>query len=192
MNNKKLEKSCLIITGMLIISGIIFLLKPDISITAIEKILGILLIVLAVFNFYNYRHRLFGFSSRYEIIMGILSSIIGILFVIRSDQMLNFLCILFGIFVLTEALIRVIYSFELKKMHINSWLYSFILSVINVVIGILLIVKPAGSAQFIIRLIGAALISSGLSHLYFFFRIRNNNNVFDNYVIDVEHKVIEQ
>jgi uncharacterized membrane protein HdeD (DUF308 family) len=162
-------RAAYILIGILYaITGLYLFLYPSINVYSLGWVLGISLIVYGIFKVFAY----FTYGSykqifRYELIVGILMIIFGIILVMNIGSGMNFLGILTGIALLVDAALRVYFSFEAKKEGISGWWTILVMAVITGICACLFLFNPSMSGVYLTMLIGAIFLSSGLSNLFF-------------------------
>lgn len=147
--------------------GILFIAKPDISITIIGISMGIAMIVFGIVKLVGYFSRdLFRLAFQFDLELGILLIVLGAIVLIRPDNLMTFICIVLGISILTDGLFKVQIALDSKKFGIRGWWVIFALAIATGIIGVLLVFRSANSTQFLTILFGASLLAEGILNLY--------------------------
>lgn len=152
---------------MFCIAGALFIALPDISITMIGISMGIAMIVFGIVKLVGYFSRdLFRLAFQFDLELGILLLVLGLIVLIRPDDLMTFICIALGISILTDGLFKVQIALDSKKFGIKSWWVILALAVVAGTIGVFLIFRSAKSAQFLTVLLGVSILAEGILNLY--------------------------
>ena len=90
---------------------------------------------------------------------------LGIILIIRADAMVNLICIVMGICVLADALLKIQISIDSKTFGIQKWWLILAMAILTGVAGFLLVFRPSESIQIIMILFGIVLITEGVLNL---------------------------
>ena len=83
--------------------GIIIMAMPEISVSVVGIVIGIYLILSGVFKLIGYFSKdLFRLAFQYDLQLGMLLIALGTAILIHSDQTMTFICVIFGISILSE------------------------------------------------------------------------------------------
>ena len=152
---------------MFCIAGALFIALPDISITMIGISMGIAMIVFGIVKLVGYFSRdLFRLAFQFDLELGILLLVLGLIVLIRPDDLMTFICIALGISILTDGLFKVQIALDSKRFGIKSWWVILALAVVAGTIGVFLIFRSAKSAQFLTVLLGVSILAEGILNLY--------------------------
>ena len=152
---------------MFCIAGALFIALPDISITMIGISMGIAMIVFGIVKLVGYFSRdLFRLAFQFDLELGILLLVLGLIVLIRPDDLMTFICIVLGISILTDGLFKVQIALDSKRFGIKSWWVILALAVVAGTIGVFLIFRSAKSAQFLTVLLGVSILAEGILNLY--------------------------
>lgn len=157
----------IVMSVMFCIAGALFIALPDISITMIGISMGIAMIVFGIVKLVGYFSRdLFRLAFQFDLELGILLLVLGLIVLIRPDDLMTFICIALGISILTDGLFKVQIALDSKKFGIKSWWVILALAVVAGTIGVFLIFRSAKSAQFLTVLLGVSILAEGILNLY--------------------------
>jgi uncharacterized membrane protein HdeD (DUF308 family) len=150
--------SCLIGLGLI--------LYPQISVSLIGKFFGVAMIVFGIIKLIGYFSKdLYRLAFQYDLEFGILSLALGIIALFKSENVLNFLCIAFGIVIFADALFKIRISMDAKRFGITSWWLILLWAVLTGAIGLFLIFKPVESVQAVTVFLGISLLVEGALNL---------------------------
>ena len=157
----------IVMSVMFCITGALFIALPDISITMIGISMGIAMIVFGIVKLVGYFSRdLFRLAFQFDLELGILLLVLGLIVLIRPDDLMTFMCIALGISILTDGLFKVQIALDSKRFGIKSWWVILALAVVAGTIGVFLIFRSAKSAQFLTVLLGVSILAEGILNLY--------------------------
>lgn len=157
----------IVMSVMFCIAGALFIALPDISITMIGISMGIAMIVFGIVKLVGYFSRdLFRLAFQFDLELGILLLVLGLIVLIRPDDLMTFMCIALGISILTDGLFKVQIALDSKRFGIKSWWVILALAVVTGTIGVFLIFRSAKSAQFLTVLLGVSILAEGILNLY--------------------------
>ena len=157
----------IVMSVMFCITGALFIALPDISITMIGISMGIAMIVFGIVKLVGYFSRdLFRLAFQFDLELGILLLVLGLIVLIRPDDLMTFICIALGISILTDGLFKVQIALDSKRFGIKSWWVILALAVVAGTIGVFLIFRSAKSAQFLTVLLGVSILAEGILNLY--------------------------
>ncbi len=155
-----------IISGaILALCGLLLILHPDAAAVVIVKAAGIVVAVIgAVFVImYFIRRKLPGFN--YNLVQGAVMIGIGLFLYFQPKAVASFLPMLFGIGVLVSGILSFQRALDLNGLGIGGSGGVMIVALINILLGILIILRPFNLAQIIMFLIGIALMYSGVTDI---------------------------
>lgn len=157
----------IVMSVMFCVAGALFIALPDISITMIGISMGIAMIVFGIVKLVGYFSRdLFRLAFQFDLELGILLLVLGLIVLIRPDDLMTFMCIALGISILTDGLFKVQIALDSKRFGIKSWWVILALAVVTGTIGVFLIFRSAKSAQFLTVLLGVSILAEGILNLY--------------------------
>lgn len=149
------------ISCVIVLLGTIFLLWPDISVTVLSILFGILIILLGALNIYAYLKRMEIPIFRYHLIYGLLAILLGILTLINPFAFSQAITLFLGIWVIYIALNKIDLSLRLKKIEEKSWILLFVSAILEIFISILIFVNPFSNLA-ITQVAGSFLILVGI------------------------------
>lgn len=158
-----------------VITGIFFIMFPEISSGVIGILFGVVLFVAGlsevigyIISIKQFREENYGKAAGAEIVLvySLAIMVIGIVFIIKRETVLQFLAMLIGIFFIIDGIVKLrqeIFLFRKKD------LYSFVLlglAIALIIAGIALLVNPFDRTRNIIVFSGACFIVSGTESIF--------------------------
>ena len=141
--------------------GLIFLVYPDVSVTLIGIIFGLLITILGGVLIYTYLKRREIPLFRFNLIYGILGVILGILTIISPFTFTQVITIFIGIWILYMAIIKIDFAVRLKLLEERSWLFLLVSALLEIFMSILIFINPF-SNLIITEIAGAYFVLCGI------------------------------
>ena len=141
--------------------GLIFLVYPDVSVTLIGIIFGLLITILGGVLIYTYLKRREIPLFRFNLIYGILGVILGILTIISPFTFTQVITIFIGIWILYMAIIKIDFAIRLKLLEERSWLFLLMSALLEIFMSILIFINPF-SNLIITEIAGAYSVLCGI------------------------------
>lgn len=168
-SNKRIQTAkvgYIIISVLLCVLGVALISVPGFSVSLLCRIGGLLLILFGLVKIIGYCSKdLYRLAFQYDLALGILMIALGIILIIRSDIMMNVICIFLGICILADALLKIQTAIDSKAFGIRRWWLILTVAIVTGIVGFLLILRPTEGAQAIMVLLGIALLAEGILNL---------------------------
>lgn len=168
-SNKRLQVAkygYIILSTLLCVLGITLMVVPDFSVKLLCWIGGVLLILFGGVKIVGYISKdLYRLAFQFDLAFGILLIALGAILILRTDAMVHMICILLGICILADALLKVQISIDSKVFGIKKWWLILSAAIITGIIGFLLVFRPFESLEVVMVLLGLALLAEGLLNL---------------------------
>ena len=174
---KKLKWNLILMSLLYLALGIFLLMVPGTALNVVCYALGGVVLACAAVQLVRYFAVERGvFQSQLTLVSGIVCLALGAFLIIRSDIVVSILPIVFGLFVIFDAIGRVQNALDLRRCGYDSWKGFLFLPVLSVVLGVVLVINPFGAMETLVMAIGIILIIEGainlLSALYTVLAIR--------------------
>lgn len=183
----------IMISILLCALGIVLIAVPDFSVTLLCRLGGGIMMLFGLVKIVGYCSKdLYRLAFQFDLAFGILLMALGIILIIRTDAMVNFICIVMGICVLADALLKIQISIDSKNFGIQKWWLILTMATLTGVAGFLLVFRPSESIKIIMILFGIALITEGVLNLITILTAVNIIRHQLPEVIDAEYCEIEQ
>ena len=154
------------ISVLLCVMGVVLIAVPDFSVTLLCKLGGGIMMLFGLVKIIGYCSKdLYRLAFQFDLAFGILFMALGIILIIRTDVMVNLICIVMGICVLADALLKIQISIDSKTFGIQKWWLILAMAILTGVAGFLLVFRPSESIQVIVILLGISLITEGVLNL---------------------------
>jgi uncharacterized membrane protein HdeD (DUF308 family) len=176
-----------------IITGLVIIIVPDLSMEAVMRILGVLLIADGVVALLMVQIRSQQSRGLSLVPRGAVSVIIGGILVLFPAMLVSVFIFVIGFILLMAGLSHIINIIAGRGVVGFSWLLT-IISVIAFLSGIVLMTKPFESAQTILIFFGVVITLYGAGEIYWSIKMRKfqkNNKSGDSGIIDAEYEEID-
>lgn len=131
-----------VITSLIIaILGIIIIINPDATLKFISTIFGISIIIIGILRFFSSfsTKTIDGTINFQNTILSIIVIILGIIVIFYSQTIQALIGITLGLFIIYSALIRFVFSIQIRTFETKIFLASLILSILMFICGIYLL-----------------------------------------------------
>lgn len=156
----------ILISIVLSLVGVLMIVNPEISGKTISIILGCILIAFGIIKVIGYFSKdLFRLAFQYDLQLGVITSLLGIVVVVRSESVLNILFVLIGIWIIVDCAFKMQTALEAKKFGISSWWVNMLFSVISGLLGLMMVFSTTAFEGWLIRLFGLLLLAEGIRNL---------------------------
>lgn len=157
----------IVMSAAFCVIGAIFIALPDISTAMIGMFMGIAMIVFGIVKIVGYFSRdLFRLAFQFDLELGTLLLVLGLIVLIKPDDLVRFICIALGISILADGLFKIQIALDSKRFGIKSWWLILALAIAAGAIGVFLVFRSAKSAQLLTILLGVSLLADGILNLY--------------------------
>ena len=108
---------------------------------------------------------LFRLAFQYDLAFGVLLIALGIVTLTHPGETIGFLCVVYGILVLSDGLFKVQIAMDAKPFGIRKWWLILVAAVVTCVFGCVLIFRPSASLAVMTELLGISLILDGVLNI---------------------------
>lgn len=152
---QEIKKYSLIVIAVTAILGVFLVAFPGQAIMYTSLVIGGCFILCGIVALINYGVKK---DTKISLVLGTIAIIGGMIICFAYKQIVSVMVFMLGIFLLFGGLIDFFNSIDVAIRHFRSSIFTIILSVASVVIGILSIVNPFDTQNKIVQLIGAGFI----------------------------------
>lgn len=156
----------IVISAVLGLLGIFLMRQPDVSTAAVGTAAGVLLVIFGIIRLIGYFSRdLYRLAFQFDLAVGILLLILGIILLTKPQDLLHFLCVVTGMYVTADGLMKLQTAHDAHRFGIASWWMILAAALLTSAAGVCLLVRPAQSVRIVMQLFGAVLLAEGLLNL---------------------------
>lgn len=117
-----LKRAFLILSVGFMAGGACLLIHPDISAVTICMALGVLSILYGAVRLAGYfSNDLYRLAFQFDLAVGILSILIGLILLLHPDRVLVYLPIVTGVFILVDSVLRLQTAMDAKHFGMGKW-----------------------------------------------------------------------
>ena len=136
------------------IFGIILVVKPDDTVTFISNVVGVILLIIGLSSIIKYVR----FLNDIDIIFGVVITVLGLVLLLNPKAVLSILPFVLGCYILINGITKLRYSFDIKKYKGKDYTNILIMSILTIICGLILIIRPFSGVTFVVRIIGIILV----------------------------------
>ena len=167
MTPMRVAKTGYIVMSMVFcVVGVLFIALPARSAVMIGRVLGAAMAVFGVVKLVGYFSKdLYRLAFQYDLEFGILLIALGVIVLLRTNGVMDFICIAAGVAILADGLFKIQIAIDSRRFGIRDWWLIMVLAVVTGGVGLLLVFRPWESVQVLTVLLGAALLAEGVLNL---------------------------
>lgn len=175
----------------MIIIGSYAIFNPEVTILSITLYIGIVLLVMGIFNIINYfQKRKENMASGWILTDGIVNIVLAIILFSNDFISVNIIPLIFSIWILFLGIQRIGLAVDIKKFNLPYYKILLVIGILAIVFSIITFIKPLIAALAISMIVGITLIFYGvititasisLGNIYKYFKNKNiwkRSNVF--------------
>lgn len=102
----------------------------------------------------------------YSLIIGFLSSIFGLILLLKPDNSAVFFSMLFGVFIIIDSVLKLQAAFELRTLGVLRWWVNLILALASAVLGVLLVINPFATTNILLIFMGISLVIDAAENIW--------------------------
>ncbi len=159
---KNLVSSKIVMALLSVVLGVILLIVQGGALTLIVKATAIVFIGAGVG--YAILFLLNKKRSNTMLACSVIVLILGVLFLIRPDIIVNFFPVILGVYLIIEGLTNLLASLQHKKR--KGFLVGLILAILTIIVGVYLIFRAGTVMNIVVIIAGISLIVNGLTDLF--------------------------
>lgn len=189
-NVRAVKRNNILFALILIALGINFIVFPKESQDMLIKIVCVICILSALISLF------FSFMAQktlaiYVSMLGAIVVTVGAIFLFLNPEVVyTFINIVFGIFILFNGVYQLLQSFAYARR-----IGSFVFSVITILLGVIVTMKPEAIMVFNSQFAGIAMIVAGAAFIWLFWHAKANYEyvvIEENGTVDIEPVVAEE
>ena len=147
--------------------GLVMICWPNISAVAICYLMGAVCIVAGIYEIIRYFDLgLIGVLFRYDLFLGIMSVLAGILLVLHPDGGVVILPVVLGFYIILASVFSIQISTEARHFGFSGWWGALLLGIAGAILGVLMILDPFRGAAALMVFTGISLLVTGVESIY--------------------------
>ena len=165
-NIKSIKNTYVGVSLISVILGLFLVIKPEISSNIISYIIGAGFVFYGVVHILTYILLKDDSFYQYDLAKGIITTAIGVFFIIKPTFIASILPTILGIAILVNGIFGLQSSLNMLRNSRKRWLTVFIPAVITIGLGILILTNPFKWTAMLLVIIGGCLIWNGISNFW--------------------------
>ena len=169
MNVVKQAKTIYFIaSAILLILGVALLIfKP--SMLLLRLLVGSTFVLVGASKIFGYfANDLYKLAFQFDLALGILWTLVGIVFLLQGSLQLPTLTGTAGIFVIAESMFKIQTALDAKKFGMRKWVSILVVAIVVGVTGVLVLLNPCapGDTRSVVIFMGLAFILNGGQNIW--------------------------
>ena len=166
---KQYKTGAIILSACMMILGIVMIIWPNVSALVVCYLMGAICIATGVYELIRYFDLgVVGILFRYDLLVSILSILVGIILLFHPLGALTILPIILGLYIIIAGVFSIQISTESRHFGMNDWWMSLVFGIVGIIFGLLMVINPFAGASTLMEFIGIALLLTGIENLYIF------------------------
>lgn len=147
--------------------GLVMVFWPGISAVAICYLMGAVCIAAGFYEIIRYFDLgLIGVLFRYDLFLGIMSVLAGVLLLLHPNGALVILPVILGFYIILASVFSIQISTEARHFGFSGWWGALLLGIAGAVLGVLMIFDPFKGAKALMIFTGISLLVTGVESIY--------------------------
>lgn len=160
------KRAYIVISIVLCAVGLWMIASPGLTVRALGIVVGVVLGVTGVIKLIGYLSRdLYQLAFQFDLAFGVFLMALSAVVLLRPDAMMSTLCIILGIVILADGLLKIQTSIDARRFGLSSWGLILSVAILAGVSGMVLMLRPSESARMLVQLMGGALLCEGILSL---------------------------
>lgn len=173
---------------LLILVGIVLLLFPETTAKTICYLVAAIAIVMGMVTMITYFFRDVSINYyRNDFVIGLAGIILGFFIIYKVEMIISLVPFILGLVVTISGFSKIQDAIDMNRMGYSNWIGILVVAIVNVVFDIVLLLNPFEAATLMFRVMGMALIFSGMTDIVSTMYLKKK---IKNYMDDM--KVLEQ
>ena len=164
---KTYKTLAIVLSAVTMALGLVMICWPNISAVAICYLMGAVCIVVGIYEIIRYFDLgLIGVLFRYDLFLGIMSVLAGILLVLHPDGGVVILPVVLGFYIILASVFSIQISTEARHFGFSGWWGALLLGIAGAILGVLMILDPFRGAAALMVFTGISLLVTGVESIY--------------------------
>ena len=156
----------IIISLALCALGILLIVVPKFSAVLLGRCCGMLFLLFGAVKLVGYFSKdLYRLASQHDLTLGILLLILGGIMLTHPGSLMLFICITFGIFMVTDGLMKIQIAEQSRTFGIGKWWLIFASAAVTGTLGFVLLLRPGEGTDLLMTILGIGMLSEGILNL---------------------------
>ena len=157
----------IVLAVVIMVLGLVMVFWPGISAVAICYLMGAVCIAAGIYEIIRYFDLgLIGVLFRYDLFLGIMSVLAGVLLLLHPNGALVILPVILGFYIILASVFSIQISTEARHFGFSGWWGALLLGIAGAVLGGLMIFDPFKGAKALMIFTGVSLLVTGVESIY--------------------------
>ena len=157
----------IVLAVVTMVLGLVMVFWPGISAVAICYLMGAVCIAAGIYEIIRYFDLgLIGVLFRYDLFLGIMSVLAGVLLLLHPNGALVILPVILGFYIILASVFSIQISTEARHFGFSGWWGALLLGIAGAVFGVLMIFDPFKGAKALMIFTGISLLVTGVESIY--------------------------
>ena len=157
----------IVLAVVTMVLGLVMVFWPGISAVAICYLMGAVCIAAGIYEIIRYFDLgLIGVLFRYDLFLGIMSVLAGVLLLLHPNGALVILPVILGFYIILASVFSIQISTEARHFGFSGWWGALLLGIAGAVLGVLMIFDPFKGAKALMVFTGISLLVTGIESIY--------------------------
>lgn len=157
----------IILAVVTMVLGLVMVFWPGISAVAICYLMGAVCIAAGIYEIIRYFDLgLIGVLFRYDLFLGIMSVLAGVLLLLHPNGALVILPVILGFYIILASVFSIQISTEARHFGFSGWWGALLFGIAGAVLGVLMIFDPFKGAKALMIFTGISLLVTGVESIY--------------------------
>lgn len=163
---KRAKNGYIAVSVLMLVIGGCLILWPQISLSVFCTVTGIAMIGFGIVKLLGYFSKdLYRLAFQFDLALGILSVLFGIVIMIHPHGLIAFVPVLMGIFIMLDGVFKIQTALDARQFGLKSWWAVLLLALCSGGFGLLLVLNPFEGAVALMILLGVAMAADGIQNL---------------------------
>lgn len=158
---KKIRWQELAAAVLMALFGVLMFVKPDLTAMRLTQLIGLVFALIGAAFIIVYLVRRNAPPVGYDLAIGLIMVCIGAFFYLEADRLNDDISLFLGACIVISGIMKLQKAANIHRMGFSGWINLFILALLNVLIGLITIMNPFSSTQWLMRVLAAGLVYSG-------------------------------
>ena len=164
---KSYKTWAIVISAVTMVLGLVMICWPGVSAVAVCYLMGAVCIAAGIYEIIRYFDLgLIGVLFRYDLFLGIMSVLAGVLLILHPNGALVILPVILGFYIILASVFSIQISTEARHFGFSGWWASLAMGIIGAVFGVLMILDPFSGAAALMVFTGVSLLVTGIESIY--------------------------
>lgn len=154
---KKIYNISLVSSILLFVFGLLMAINSEAFLKTMTIILGVILIIIGVFPIFEYFRTKGSLGAGIGLISGIFSVVCGLMFLFNEDMLMILVPVFIGVWMIINGINKIQLALQLRDDNENTWIITFVYSIIIVILGGFFVIKPVSGANIVATTVGIIL-----------------------------------